>query len=264
MDADDYCPPNRIALQMEFIETHPEYDLVSGGYHYFIHNEKPLEYVPPVATLPDALRFISLFSTPLTHAAVLGKSSILKQDYFYDKAYPHSEDYELFSRLALAKIPMANLDCALYWVRLNPESVSVVHNDQQVNSHLKITARNIELSYHDGVSFSSSVLKIISNRINAAISEDELKDAMRLLDHYYQRQIQDHSFSKDELKEIKHYFYLHKVNILIQSNKIGFRQFGLKHLPFLASSILFLRIEYLRPIFRKLIIYLKYRSFKLY
>lgn len=261
MDADDYCPPERIALQMDFIESNPQYDLVSGGYNYFVDNEKPLEYVPPVATKPRALKFISLFSTPLTHAAVLGKSKILKREYFYDQAFPHSEDYELFSRLALKDIPMANLARCLYWVRLNPESVSVIHNEQQINSHLKITERNIELFYRDGVSCSRPVLKIISNRINIPVSLIELQDAIRLLDHYYNRQVYDQIFDREELIEIKHYYNLHKVNILIQSNKVGFKVFGLKHFTFFISSLSLLKWQYFSSIWKKLIIYLKYRTF---
>lgn len=259
MDADDYCPPDRIALQVEFMEQHPTFELVSGGYHYFMENNEPLEYVPPVATLSAALQFISLFSTPLTHAAVLGRSRLLKQDYYYDHQFPHSEDYELFSRLALKGLPMANLQRSLYWVRRNSESVSVVHNEIQIDSHLRITARNIDLCYGDHIAFSPNVLKLISNRINQPVNIQEVKDSLRLLDHYFNRQNKSRSFTPQERREIHNYFQLHKVNILIQSNKTNFRQQGIKNSAFFIETIFLLRWAYALAIVRKFIIYINYR-----
>jgi len=259
MDADDYCPPDRIALQVDFMESHPEFELVSGGYHYFVTNQQALEYVPPVATLPAALQFISLFSTPLTHAAVLGRSTLLQKDYRYDYHYPHSEDYELFSRLALKGLPMANLQCALYWVRLNPESVSVVHNETQIDSHLRITARNIDLCYGDHIEFSPNVLKLISNRINSPVTIREVKDSLRLLDHYFNRQNINRTFTQAEKKEIRNYYYLHKVNILIQSNKTNFRYQGAKNIGFFIETLFLIRWSYALAIIKKFIIYFKYR-----
>lgn len=261
MDADDSCPADRIAVQVDYLEQHPEFDLVSGGYHYFINNDKPLEYVPPVATRTAALKVISLFSTPLNHAAVLGKSSLLKKSYFYDKHFPHSEDYELFSRLALGGMPMANLERSLYWVRLNPESVSIVHNETQIDSHLRTTARNIALLYADQITFSNSILKLISNRINLAVTIKEVQDALRLLDHYFNRANSNVSFTDGDRKQIRQYYHLHKVNILIQSNKTNFKIYGAKNISFFLNTLFFLKWSYAGIIGGKFILYIKYRLF---
>jgi glycosyltransferase involved in cell wall biosynthesis len=261
MDADDSCPADRIAVQVDYLEQHPEFDLVSGGYHYFINNDKPLEYVPPVATRAAALKVISLLSTPLNHAAVLGKSSLLKKSYFYDKHFPHSEDYELFSRLALGGMPMANLERSLYWVRLNPESVSIVHNETQIDSHLRTTARNIALLYADQITFSNSILKLISNRINLAVTIKEVQDALRLLDHYFNRANSNVSFTDGDRKQIRQYYHLHKVNILIQSNKTNFKIYGAKNISFFLNTLFFLKWSYAGIIGGKFILYIKYRLF---
>lgn len=259
MDADDFCPTYRISEQVDFLERHPEFEMVSGGYHYFVETGKALEYVPPVASLPHALQFISLFSTPLTHAAVLGRKGILEKGYYYDQEFPHSEDYELFSRLALQNVPMANLDRTLYWVRLNPASVSVVHNAIQIQSHLRITERNINTCFNDNISISDNVLKLISNRIDKPVSYIELHDALRLIDHYYNRRKHDLNYSQDEIREIEHYLRLHKVNILIQSNKVAFKSRGFKNLSFFFSACALIRPSYSFVLIKKIIVYLKYR-----
>ncbi len=259
MDADDYCPPYRISEQVEFLENNPKFELVSGGYHYFSESGKALEYVEPVATLPEALQFISLFSTPLTHAAVLGRKRLLEKEYYYDNAYPHSEDYELFSRLALKKVAMANLPRTLYWVRLNPGSVSVVYNATQIQSHLHITERNINVCFNDKVIISDNVLKLISNRIDTMVTVVELQDALRLIDHYFNRRKFDCNYSPRVLAEIEHHLRLHKTNIIIQSNKIAFKQHGLKHLGFFLSSCLLLRPSFFMVLVKKVMVYVKYR-----
>lgn len=259
MDADDYCPPYRISEQVEFLESNPKFELVSGGYHYFSESGKTLEYVEPVATLPEALQFISLFSTPLTHAAVMGRKHLLKKQYYYDKAYPHSEDYELFSRLALQKIAMANLPRTLYWVRLNSGSVSVVYNTTQILSHLHITERNINACFNDKVNMSDNVLKLISNRIDTVVSIVELQDALRLIDHYFNRRKYDCNYSVRVLSEIERYLRLHKTNIIIQSNKYGFKLRGYKNLGFFLSSCLLLKPSFFMVLAKKVLVYLKYR-----
>lgn len=259
MDADDFCPPYRISEQVDFLERHPEFELVSGGYHYFAETGKALEYVPPVATLPQALQFISLFSTPLTHAAVLGRKQILEKGYHYDKDFPHSEDYELFSRLALQNVAMANLDRTLYWVRLNPTSVSVVHNATQIQSHLRITERNINTCFNDHIVISDNVLKLISNRIDKPVSYNELYDSLRLIDHYYNRRKYDVDYPTEVKREIERYLRLHKVNILIQSNKVAFKHKGFKNIYFFISTCSLIRPSYFLVLCKKIIVYLKYR-----
>lgn len=259
MDADDYCPPDRISIQMDYIQKHPEFDLVSGGYHYFIQNNRPLEYLPPVALRPAALRFISLFSTPLTHAAVLGKSTLLHGMYWYDKNYPHSEDYELFSRLALEKVPMANIPTSLYWVRLNPDSVSVRHNDQQVRSHLSIAQRNISQHFGPAHHINEALLRVISNRLNHPVSITTMRDGLLLIDRFFDLEIAGEKLSSAEIREIRAYLILHKVNIIIQSNKVNFSALGRRSFPFFLKSLLLLKTSYIRIIWQKFLIYIKFR-----
>ena len=262
MDADDYCPPDRITRQMDFISKFPEYSLVSSGYYYFIENNKHLEQVPPIGTLPGSLRFVSLFSTPLTHASVLGRTSLLRNgQYRYDKQFPHSEDYELFSRLALAGILMGNLKDALYWVRLNPESVSVLFNDVQVKSHLNITKRNLLNFGIDESRLSPGILKLVSNRINEPANEADLRAALKILKECHRRYLSDNALSRAEKNEIKEYLRLHSVNILIQSNKVGFRFRGKKNLGFFTNTLLMLKPRSFGKIAHKIIVYLKFRIF---
>lgn len=243
MDADDFSPRDRIASQVSFMISNPQYDLVSSGYNYFRENGVPLEYVPAVATLPNALKFISLFSTPLAHGAVLGRTSLIKRGvYFYDKHFQHAEDFELFSRLTWQNISLTSITHPLYWARLNEGSVSSVYNAAQIRTNQRIIRRNLQEYFGITETISDRLLKIVSSRIDTEISLEELRSAFRLLEQYYMLAQSRLSFSEKEKKEIKRYLSLQKLNMIIQSNKIRFT------LSSPGSSIFFLRSLFsLRP-----------------
>lgn len=260
MDADDYCPPQRISKQLAFLNAHPEFDLVSNAYNYFIIDDRPLEYVPPIGTLPRSLQFMSLFSTPLTHASVLGRTRLIKEGlYVYDKAYQHSEDFELFSRLAWKGVRLANLEDSLYLVRLNSQSVSASFNDIQINTHLRITRRNLKERMNESDYLSETILKLISNRIDEVVSISQLKTALNLLNGYFSEADSKMKFTEEETKEIRSYLNLHSLNIIIQANKIRFMRMKFQNLGFFTASVFLLRLNHLPLIGNKLYNYFKYR-----
>jgi glycosyltransferase involved in cell wall biosynthesis len=262
MDADDYCPPDRINKQMQFIEENPDYDLVSSGYHYFSVNDKTLEYVPPIGTHPASLKFASLFSTPLTHASTLGRIGLVRSGlYQYDQRFPHSEDYELFSRLAMKNVQLGNLRESLYWVRLNPESVSVIYNDVQITSHLAITKRNLLLFGVDRSRLTEPILKLLSNRINSLTQWEDLKSAFEILDDCFLQYQRSSTLEKKTMKEISNYLVLHKLNVLIQSNKTGFKKCAFSNFTFFVKTLTLLEFRQIPHLSNKFFVYLKYRIF---
>ncbi len=259
-DADDYCEPERFSKQVRFLQQHLEYDLVSSGYQYFEKDNKRLEYIPPVGYSPGALKFISLFSTPVAHAAVLARRSLIERSlYQYDKNFRHSEDFELFSRLAWQGILLGNMPEPLYWVRVNPESVSVKHNAEQIETHLKITQRN--LTQNLGIQEQQPVhmLQIICNRINEITTINEVEQAMRFLNSCFELSQKLIKFSEEDRRQIRHYLNLHKLNIIVQSNKAGFIKSGASNTPYLLRSLSFIRPPYVPLLAKKILNFVKYR-----
>jgi glycosyltransferase involved in cell wall biosynthesis len=253
MDADDYCPPNRISTQLDFLQKNTWCDLVSTSYYYFRKDDTRLEYVPPVGHLGNSLKFISVFSTPLTHASVLGKTSLIKSGkYFYDKDFPHSEDFELFSRMAWQNVAMTNIKDPLYWVRLSSGSVSAVYNDIQIKTHSRITRRNLKefLGVSDEVN--ETLLKVMTNRIDRIITLDELKKGLSLLKTYYGVAEKKLSLNGSEKQEIKSYLNLQRLNIILQSNKIRFKVLKWKNTGYFLSSLFLLKVNQVPLIIKKI------------
>jgi len=217
---------------------------VSTSYYYFRKDGKRLEYVPPVGYLGSSLKFISIFSTPLTHASVLGKTSLIRSGkYYYDKNFPHSEDFELFSRLAWQGVAMTNLKDPLYWVRLSPVSVSAVYNHAQINTHCRITKRNLKEFLGSTDNVSERTLKIMTNRIDHIVTLDELKTGLYWLNTYYETAEKKLALNKAGKREARSYLNLQKLNIVLQSNKIRFKILRRKNTRYFLASLLLLRIN---------------------
>jgi glycosyltransferase involved in cell wall biosynthesis len=238
MDQDDYSPPHRIATQLEFLDARREVDLVSGGYLYFERDDKPREYVPPVATRPAALAALSMFSTPLCHPAAFGRRKLIDSGvYRYDPAFEHCEDFELFSRLCNRGVKLANIRGPLHWLRRNPTSSSVVYFAKQVEAHTRVAARNIGFQLGDNAIHDPQVLRVVCNRFEHAVSFRTLRLGLDTL----RRCIAGVSSQLDaaDRKEVSDYAHRYLTDIVLQANKAGFRKRGIAQVPYaLRSSLL--------------------------
>jgi glycosyltransferase involved in cell wall biosynthesis len=252
MDADDYSTPDRISKQIKFIESMPEIDLVSSAYNYFRIDGQKLDYIPPIATSPNALRFLSLFCTPLTHASVLAKSSLIHRAlYIYDHAYPYAEDFELFSRLAWNGVKMCTMEESLYWVRLHSDSVSIKYNNIQFQTNLNIVDRNIRNYIQLSIVLDDTLRGLLACRVNSVINFEQLTTAFSILDKAFDAFM--HKLDVKEIREIERYFLYHKLNILTQVNKIRFRELGFKNVLFLIKCLFLIDFRQFFIVFKKII-----------
>jgi len=241
MDADDYSVPNRISKLVDHLNSNPEIQLVSSGYNYFKKEGKSIQYVPPVALRSDALKILSLFATPVTHAALCGRSSLLKGDlYKYDSNFAHAEDFELFSRLAWNGIKISNINEPLYWVRLHNDSVSKKYALEQTTANIAILKRNLKFHVNYSSSINDLVIEIALCRAKQIISFQSLKEAFSLIKHISNYSIFNIEMSQEGGEEIKKFVSAHKLNMFIQSNKVRFRNLGIGNLGFFLKSLLLL------------------------
>lgn len=252
MDADDYSMQNRISIQIDYLSNNPEIDIVSTGYQYFYNNGKKGKYVPPIAEKFQSLKFLSLFCTPLAHATIIGRSSIIKNTkYYYDIHFQHAEDFELFSRLAWENVKIATINKNLYLVRLHSDSVSVKFNTVQHQSNIDIVKRNLNQFYGNNFQADDVTYGLLACRINRIINFKQLAEALSIIDDCYN--IYKKNIGSRCNKEIKSYLTIHKLNILIQCNKYRFLKLGYKNLLFFLKSLTLLEIKQIKFLCKKLI-----------
>lgn len=115
MDGDDISLPNRFEVELEFLDYHPEYALVSCPMIYFdengdYRNGKAIER-------PTKNDF--KFGTPFCHAPVMMRTSILRQigGYTAEPWVERAEDYYLWYKFYKAGYKGYNLSVPLYKMR---------------------------------------------------------------------------------------------------------------------------------------------------
>lgn len=135
MDADDIAVPERIALQVAFMDAHPEL-VLSGGQVQLFGTEKETWTYPLDA---DACTAQLVFGVPVVQGASIVRRSVLEANGLrYDPAWPHiGEDWLFWLRLATFG-RMANLPEVLVRYRRGPQNIA--HGSDKVANFTKLQA----------------------------------------------------------------------------------------------------------------------------
>lgn len=125
-DADDISLPNRLELQLEFLEKHPEVALIGTGVYVINENgetvEKRIMHPNPKKSLLKGNRFI--------HGSVMFRKSVVDELGAYNELFKNSEDYELWLRIS-QKYEVNNLIQPLYKLRYHGCSISSAKIEEQ-------------------------------------------------------------------------------------------------------------------------------------
>ena len=108
MDSDDICLSNRFEMQLAYLETHPECDIVGGQMTEFIDSPDNIVGRRDVPLSNDEIYKFMKSRCALNHVTVMfRKQAVLNvgnyQDWFWN------EDYYLWVRMMIAKCQFANI-----------------------------------------------------------------------------------------------------------------------------------------------------------
>lgn len=115
MDADDVIHPDRLKIQLNFLDENSKYDLVSTGVVSIDNSNNVYGYrgVKEIYTDFDGVKK----SYPIVHASVLSRKSWNNRNR-YNTNYPRSQDFELWSRSSSKDdLKLAVLPDLLYYYR---------------------------------------------------------------------------------------------------------------------------------------------------
>lgn len=122
MDSDDISLPNRLQVQVNYLETHPEIDLVSVGMQLFGAKEE----VWIREQNPEKVKIHALFHSPVLHASsVWRKDSFESHDLRFRQEMVPAEDYDLWTRALLKGLKLVNLPDVLYKYRMHPSQATL-------------------------------------------------------------------------------------------------------------------------------------------
>lgn len=122
MDSDDISLPNRLQVQVDYLETYPEIDLVSVGMQLFGDNDEIWIRDQDF----EEMKIRALFRSPVLHASsVWRKESFEKQGLRFRQEMVPCEDYDLWTRALVSGLKFANLSEVLYRYRIHGTQASM-------------------------------------------------------------------------------------------------------------------------------------------
>jgi len=137
MDGDDISLPERLQIQIDFLESHPDVDLCSCGLEMF-GNENTVWIRD---TDPEKVKITMIFYSPILHAtSVWRKEAFESHQLFYNQEAFPAEDYDLWAR-AIFYCRMVNIPQVLYRYRIH--GIQVTKTDHRAAER----DRTIKLEY---------------------------------------------------------------------------------------------------------------------
>jgi len=126
LDSDDIAISNRLALQYEHFQKHPELALCGGHGLVINHSGETIDtprLIVPLGT--ENIKITLLFLNTFVNSTVMFKTEVFMKMNGYDEFAP-AEDYELFTRIA-DQYAVDNIDVVLVKYRDHDLNTSVVH-----------------------------------------------------------------------------------------------------------------------------------------
>jgi glycosyltransferase involved in cell wall biosynthesis len=149
-DANDISHPDRLKLQIAFLERNPEV-AVLGTQMNFIdikgRNKKGWARRKPLTRL--GTKYAIIFNVPVNHATVVYSRKIIREEFNgYDPDYIVGQDGELWCRVGVNHTIM-NLPQALVDVRIDPSSVSGDINHPRRTNHYNRWRKRLPLAMRE-------------------------------------------------------------------------------------------------------------------
>ena len=122
MDSDDISLPERLQVQVDYLEKHSEVDLASAGMRLF--GAKKDIWIQEQN--PDKIKIIALFHTPVLHASSMWrKESFEKYGLRFRQEMVPAEDYDLWARALVKGLKLVNMPNVLYKYRMHPNQATL-------------------------------------------------------------------------------------------------------------------------------------------
>lgn len=140
MDSDDIAHPRRLELQVKTMDEDKEI-VICGTSLRFIGKRFSF---PFLVEGTENIKNYLVVKNCLIHPSVMIRNSIFKKEnIYYDEAFIHAEDYELFQRVS-SKYKVVNLKHPLLFYRLSPTGISRIHEIEQKKMEISISMKALQ------------------------------------------------------------------------------------------------------------------------
>lgn len=129
LDQDDLCRPDRLQRQVDFLDAQSDPAGVGSWHDCIGADGRRIRLEPGASDLPQGgfgtlIGLLLTQATPVGHPTVMYRRRIIAEAGGYDHNFAPSEDYALWTRLALARYSLGMIPEALVMVRIHPRQQS--------------------------------------------------------------------------------------------------------------------------------------------
>lgn len=132
MDSDDISVPNRFRLQAEYLQKHPETDLLGGFISEFIDNPKQFTSVRKVGCDKESIIHMAKRRTPFNHVSVIYRKESVLAVGGYAEDFGKLEDYRLWVDMISAGVTFSNIEDILVNVRVGDGQLQRRSNAREI------------------------------------------------------------------------------------------------------------------------------------
>ncbi len=166
VDDDDICARNRLFLQAQYLQKHPEINLCTSDFEYFGDmNERRVSFEGEMS------RAWSIFTCPFNHPTILfDRNFFVENNLFYDETRGYVEDWELWLRAYQKGMQVGCIHEVLYYHRwINAGSAG--QTNKTIDMMRELVQKNFQAL---GVDIPTEDLKIIGPWNGRLLDENDI------------------------------------------------------------------------------------------
>jgi glycosyltransferase involved in cell wall biosynthesis len=130
LDSDDTMLENRLKIQSNFLDSHPEVGVVGTQFTYMDALGNSLNKSSHYPVTKQELLIRIKDSCCIAHPTVMFRKSLVQGLGGYRSQFIHAEDYDLWLRVS-EQVDLMNIDLPLTSYRMHPNQVSVIKRKEQ-------------------------------------------------------------------------------------------------------------------------------------
>jgi GT2 family glycosyltransferase len=134
LDSDDTISREKLKIQVQYFDSHPDVGLVYSGWETMDINGSKTARAARPGKEGNLLKEILLREVFFTIGSTLVRRSVLDQTGFFDEALLASEDVDLYIRMAYAGVRFGYVDELLFQYRIHPSSLTASYEAAYIES----------------------------------------------------------------------------------------------------------------------------------
>ncbi len=131
MDADDISLPERLSVEVDYLLSHPETDIV-GTQFYYIDEYNKILFRKNLPVSHDEIEFMMPIITSIHHPTILTRKDNFYKAGLYNEERIYSEDTEFYLRMLKIGMKFHNIDSPLYLYRILPKSYELFEKQNKI------------------------------------------------------------------------------------------------------------------------------------